>query len=344
MSDYREWLLFLAIFLALSLVGILLVRILIRIFTGLTKKTKTNLDDLIAKALKIPLNLAAIVIAAYITIYFVKLPPSYLKVIERALFVLAVLFVTIAVNNIFKAIMDWLQETSGDKEFLRRFLPILNTMEKLFVWTVAVMIILRRFNYDISSLIVSLGVGSLAIGLAAQDTLSNMFAGFTLLFDQPFRVGDRVRLESGEFGDVLEIGLRSTKIKTVENYVLVVPNATLVKTKVLNYHLPEERSIGKVNIGVSYSSTPEKVKKVLVKSALEVEDVMRKPAPSAFFTEFGDFSLNFLLVFSVNDPKKVFSTKDRVNEKILENFGKEGIDIPFPIQTIYLRREDESKN
>lgn len=342
--NYKDWLVFLLIFLVFSLVGIILVKLFLRILKGLSKKTRTELDDLITKAIKTPLNLAAVIIAAFVSIRLIKLPPNYLKVVEGTLFVLTVLLAAIAINNVFKAILQWVQDTSEKKEFLRRFLPLLDIGEKIFVWTAALMIVLKRFNYDISSLIVSMGVGSLAIGLAAQDTLSNMFGGLMLLFDQPFRVGDRIKLESGEFGDVLEIGLRSTKIKTVENYVLVVPNSQLVKSKVLNYYMPDGRSIGKISIGVSYDSDPEKVKEILIKSALEVEEVMKEPAPSAFFTGFGNFALEFLLVFSVDDPKKVFSTKDKVNKRILDNFKKEGIEIPYPIQTLYLRRDDESEN
>ena len=342
--NYKQWLFFLLIFLGLSVAGIALVKLIIRIITGFSKKTKTKLDDLVTHALKSPLSLAAVVIAAYISIYLVKIPAKYLKVIDGALFVLTVLLAAMAINNVFKAILSWVQESSQKKEFLRRFLPLVDIGGKIFLWTAAVMIILKRFNYDISSLIVSMGVGSLAIGLAAQDTLANMFGGLMILFDQPFRVGDRIKLENGEFGDVLEIGLRSTKIKTVENYVLVVPNSQLIKSKVLNYYLPERSSVGKITVGVSYDSDPQKVKEILIKSALEVDEVMRDPAPSAFFTEFGDFFLNFLLVYWVDDPKKVFATKDKINMRIIENFQKEGIEIPYPIQTIYLRRENESKN
>ena len=112
----------------------------------------------------------------------------------------------------------------------------------------------------------------------------------------------------------------------------------------MNYYLPERSSVGKITVGVSYDSDPQKVKEILIKSALEVDEVMRDPAPSAFFTEFGDFFLNFLLVYWVDDPKKVFATKDKINMRIMENFQKEGIEIPYPIQTIYLRRKNESKN
>ncbi len=338
------WALFLILFVALSLLGIFIVKLVLRLARGVYSKTRTRLDDYAVKALSTPLQLAAVIIAAHISLHFVTIKPSFAKVIQDTLFVLIVLLVVLAINNLFKSIIQWLHETSANKEFVRRFAPILEIGEKLFVWTAGLMIVMKRFNYDISSLVVSMGVGSLAIGLAAQDTLSNIIAGLTILLDQPFKVGDRIKLESGEFGDVLEIGLRSTKIKTVENYVLVIPNSLLVKSKVLNFYLPESRTVGRVSVGVSYGEDPEKVRSVLVKSALEVDEVLRQPEPSAFFTEFGDFSLNFLLVFHVDDPKKVFSTANKIRDRILENFRREGIDIPFPIQTIYLRRENESQN
>ncbi len=338
------WLLFLVLFLLLSLLGIFLVKLSLKLAKGVYARTKTKLDDYAFKALSTPLQLAAVVIAAHIALHFATLKPAFAKVIQDTLFVLIVLLVVIAINNLFKAIVQWLHETAANKEFVRRFAPILEIGEKLFVWTAGLMIVMKRFNYDISSLIVSMGVGSLAIGLAAQDTLSNIIAGLTILLDQPFKVGDRIKLESGEFGDVLEIGLRTTKIKTVENYVLVIPNSLLVKSKVLNFYLPESRTVGKVSVGVSYGEDPEKVREVLVKSALEVEEVLREPAPSAFFTDFGDSALNFLLVFHVDDPKKVFTTANKIRDRILENFRREGIDIPFPIQTVYLRRENEGKD
>ena len=340
----QGWLLFIIVFVALSLLGIFIVKLSLRLARGFSSKTKTRLDDYAIRSLSIPLQLSAVIIAAHISLHFVSIKPSFAKVIQDTLFVLIVLLVVLAINNLFKSIIQWLHETSANKEFVRRFSPILEIGEKLFVWTAGLMIVMKKFNYDISSLVVSLGVGSLAIGLAAQDTLSNIIAGLTILLDQPFKVGDRIKLETGEFGDVLEIGLRSTKIKTLENYVLVIPNSLLVKSKVLNFYLPESRTVGRVSVGVSYGEDPEKVRRVLVKSALEVEEVLRQPEPSAFFTEFGDFSLNFLLVFHVDDPRKVFSAADKIRDRILENFRREGIDIPFPIQTIYLRRENESQN
>ncbi len=342
----KSWILFLIIFVSFGFGGILLANIILKLFMKLAKKTKTELDDKIVKAIKAPLNIGILIVAAYITIYIVKIPANYLKIIDKSLFVLTVILIALATTRVFDVILTWLRDKAENKEFANKIVPLVQKGIKIFVWIAALMIVFKRFNYDISSLIVSLGVGSLALGLAAQDTLANMFAGFTILLDQPFKIGDRIKLESGEFGDVIEIGLRSTKIRTVENNVLIIPNSTLVKSKVLNFYMLESRVIVKIPIGVAYGSNPQIVRKALEEAALSVEEVLKDPPPRAFFTEYADFSLNFLLVFSVRDPRQAFATKDKVNEIIGEKFAEYGIEIPFPIQTIYLKKEekDESEN
>ncbi len=342
----QGWLLFLIIFLGLSIGGIALANVLLKISMSLARKTKTELDDKIIGAIKAPLNVGIIIIATYVAVYLVKIPPKYTNLIDKVLFVFTVILIALAATRVMGVILVWIREKSENKEFVNKVIPLVEKGIKIFVWLAAVMIVFKRFNYDISSLVVSLGVGSLALGLAAQDTLANMFAGFTILLDQPFKIGDRIKLETGEFGDVIEIGLRSTKIRTVENNVLIIPNSTLVKSKVLNYYMPESRVVVRIPIGVAYGSDIDKVRQALVESALAVEEVLRDPEPRAFFTEYADFSLNFLLVYWVRDPKQAFASKDKVNQIIWNKFKEYGIEIPFPIQTIYIKKEesDESQN
>src|SRR6185369_5635519 len=158
-------------------------------------------------------------------------------------------------------------------------------------------IILKHFNYDILSLVTALGIGSLAIGMAAKDTLANMISGFTLMIDRPFRIGDRIQLTTGQFGDVADIGLRSTKIKTVENTLLIIPNSDLCNTTVINQAFPNLNTRGRINVGVAYGSDVDLVKRVMNAAALEIGEVLREPAPESFFTSFGDSALQMALIF-----------------------------------------------
>ena len=139
-------------------------------------------------------------------------------------------------------------------------------MGKVFIALVAVTVLLQHFGVNVASLVVSLGVGSLAIGLAAQDTLANMFGGFTLMLDRPFRVGDRIQLATGEVGDVEAIGMRATRIRTTDEMLLVVPNSALVKDRVVNYNLPSRALTTNVEVDVAYGSPLDAARSLLAEA------------------------------------------------------------------------------
>jgi len=209
-------------------------------------------------------------------------------------------------------------------------------MVMLFLMGTALIIILKHFNYDIFSVVTALGIGSLAIGLAAKDTLAHMISGFTLMLDQPFRIGDRIQLAGGQTGDVADIGLRSTKIRTLDNQLLIIPNSDLCNTMLINLAFPDARVKGRINIGVAYGSDVERVKELLVATALDLDAVLRDPAPEAFFVSFGESALNMTLFFWVEEYSQLFAVTDKVNSLILRRFNESGIEIPFPIRTVIM--------
>ena len=202
------------------------------------------------------------------------------------------------------------------------------------------MIILKHFNYDILSLVTALGIGSLAIGMAAKDTLANMISGFTLMIDRPFRIGDRIQLAGGQIGDVQDIGLRSTKIKTLDNLLLIIPNSDLCNTMVVNQAFPDLRAKGRINIGVAYGSDVEQVKGLLVADGPgscrgAAATRLRKPSSSPSATAPSTWRS-----FSgwTNIPK-LFAVTDRVNSLIISRFRENGIVIPFPTRTVIMKKE-----
>jgi small-conductance mechanosensitive channel len=160
------------------------------------------------------------------------------------------------------------------------------------------------------------------------------------MLDRPFRIGDRIQLKDGSVGDVVTIGLRSTKIKTLDNTLLIIPNSDLCNTTVINMAFPDVRAKGKIVIGIDYASDVEAVKKLMVAAALEVQDVLREPQPEVYFTSFGDHSLNLMLFFWVEDYPKLFGTIDLVNGRLLTAFRDAGVVIPFPTRTIISQKED----
>ncbi len=166
-----------------------------------------------------------------------------------------------------------------------------------------------------------------------------MISGFTLMIDRPFRIGDRIQLASGKLGDVADIGLRSTKIRTPENTLLIIPNAELCNSTVLNMAFPDMRSQGRVGVGVGYGSDLAQVKRIMVEVAQEDPDVLKDPPPESFFVSFGDNALQMSLIFWVTDYTKVFQVTDRLNTGIMSRFTRDGITIPYPTRKVVLERE-----
>jgi small-conductance mechanosensitive channel len=200
------------------------------------------------------------------------------------------------------------------------------------------MVVLKHFNYDILSLVTALGIGSLAIGMAAKDTLAHMISGFTLMLDRPFRIGDRIQLANGQMGDVLEIGLRSTRIKTIDNTMLIIPNSDLCNTMLINQTCPDKKSRGKISIGIAYGSDVEKVKQLLLTIAKETGLVLDDPAPEALLAAFGDSALQMHLFFWVDDYTKVASVTDMISMTIIDRFKAQGVEIPYPTRTVLMQQ------
>jgi small-conductance mechanosensitive channel len=230
----------------------------------------------------------------------------------------------------------------GSKELIsRNMIPFAEKLAMLFLMGTALIIILKHFNYDIFSVVTALGIGSLAIGLAAKDTLAHMISGFTLMLDQPFRIGDRIQLVGGQTGDVADIGLRSTKIKTMDNQLLIIPNSDLCNTMLINQAFPDARGKGRINVGVAYGSDVELVKEILMATALEVPSVLRDPAPESYFVSFGDSALSMSLFFWVEQYGNLFATTDKINSLIIKRFRDNNIEIPFPTRTVIMEKGSE---
>jgi len=192
----------------------------------------------------------------------------------------------------------------------------------------------------VSTLIASLGVGSLAIGLATQDTIKNFISGLLIVSDRPFRLGDYIKiLETNIEGHVVDIGVRSTKILTLDNNIIIVPNSTLTEKSIENLHYPTPLIKGRVEVGVAYSSDIELVKKAIWEAISEVNTILDIPKPSINFVNFGDSSLDFLVFFYVRRRDVLWDTQNELREKILEKFRKYNIEIPFPQQDIWFRNE-----
>jgi small-conductance mechanosensitive channel len=301
--------------------------------------TATDLDDRILRRVTPPVTLLVIFSGLYLAVRHLPLPEKAHMVASGAVFTVNIIILTNIAYRITDEMLIWYAARVAERNGVglnRQILPLLEKLISIFLILTAMMIILKHFNYDILSLVTALGIGSLALGLAAKDTLANMISGFTLMIDRPFRIGDRIQLAAGQWGDVLDIGLRSTKIKTVDNTLLIIPNSELCNTTIINLAFPDLRAKGRVNVGIAYGSDVEMVKKLLTAIAGEVPEVLTEPLPEAFFISYGDSALNMALFFWVREYTEVFPVTDRLNTLIYKRFRENGIVIPYPTRTVML--------
>lgn len=338
----KEILIALLIFAAFWLLAKLVSYVMITWVPKFTAFTATDLDDRILLRITQPTSVLVIFAGLYLAVKSLPFPEKAHIAASGALFIITIIFVTNIVYRSLDEILLWYSgrlSENGSVGLDKQLLPLVEKLATIFLICSALIVILKHFNYDVLSLVTALGIGSLAIGLAAKETIANMISGFTLMIDRPFHLGDRIQLSSGQSGDVQDIGLRSTKIKTLDNQLLIIPNSDLCNTIITNQAFPDVRAKGRINIGVAYGSDVNQVKAVLVQAALAVPDVLRDPPPEAFFTSFGDSALMMALFFWVDDYTQVFATTDRINTIIISSLGIEGIVIPYPTRSVHIHKE-----
>jgi small-conductance mechanosensitive channel len=251
---------------------------------------------------------------------------------ESLLFIALIIILLVVSFRYINVFLDWYAQkidANENRNLSGSLIPLLKKVSKIILFALAVVVVLAKFEIDISAFVVSLGVGSLAIALAAQETLSNMISGFIIMTDRPFRIGDRIRYADNQVGDVVDIGIRSTKILDFDNNIVIIPNNEIVKSRLVNITYPNSLTRVIVEVGVAYGTDIKKVKEILLKIANEDEACSKQIAPEVFFINFGASSLDFRLVARTDDYRNAWAMQCRMREKIYEEFNKHKIEIPF---------------
>jgi small-conductance mechanosensitive channel len=304
--------------------------------------TESEIDDKVIVILHRPLYYIIILIGLLVALHFI-LPENYQESARTIISIIIIIIITKvlfgSIDIIFYDIAKKLAKrtkTALDDEAI----PFLSKITKVTIVVLAGIIILDKLGFSgaVTSLVAGLGIAGFAIGFAAKDTIANILSGFFILTDRPFRRGDRI--EVGDYiGEVVDIGLRTTKILTLDKNYVIIPNSKIASTEVINYTLPNVRIKLKIPIGVAYGSDPKKVKKIILETAKKCDKILDDPKPEVYFIEFGDSSLNFLLRVWVSNFRDRVKVKDFIHSQLYEKLEKEGIEIPFPCRTVYLRKE-----
>jgi len=314
--------------------GSLLSRLVFYVLIRIVSRINNKYAEVLIKQSRRQITLIILVIGFYIGTsrlpfinVFVK---GWLNKLYTAIFVIAV---TVILWRLMDALVEWYQkevEPQRDRHQVDTILIMLHRAGRTLLVTISAITLLSLYDINVNALVAALGVGGLALSLAAQDTLSNVISGIMIMLDQPFRVGDRIEISRlGTWGDVVDIGLRSTRIRTRDNRMVIVPNNTISTDQIVNYTYPDPRYRIEIEIGIAYGQDIEMVRKVLVDTVRKVEGVLPEKPVDALYVTMGDSAMTFRVrwwIHSYIDTRRIF---DRVNTALQIALDNAGIKCPF---------------
>ena len=312
----------------------------VRHLKRIAEKTKTDLDDLLIKSIENITWFFYVLVALYIAAQFVMLPLAVSKIISYFLIILLTYYAIRAGINLVDYTTSKIIKKEGDEPHRAAMIVILGKIAKASLWMIAGLLILSNLGYNVSTLVAGLGIGGIAIALSLQNILSDLFCSIAIYFDKPFQIGDFIIL--GEhLGTVRQIGLRSTRLKSLSGEELVISNKELTSTRIRNYKKMQKRRIA-FGFGVTYDTSADKLRKIpgIIKEIFSKQE--QTELNRVHFKNFGDFSLNFETVYFVTtgDYNIYMDIQQAVNLDIKEEFEKEGIEMAFPTQTLYVNKQN----
>ncbi|MFA5351031.1 MAG: mechanosensitive ion channel family protein [Candidatus Omnitrophota bacterium] len=340
LPDLAEKFMPLFIFLVVLSIGLILKWIIFNRFLHWAKKASTQLDDIIMRAIKGPFMVLCLMLSLYFALQFSKLPENIVHVISKSILILGIISVMLASANLLSGMIKT-YATRVDSALAVTSLT--QNIARIFVFSIGTLIILNSLGISITPILATLGVGGLAVALALQDTLTNLFAGFHITIVKQVRVGDYIKLETGEEGYVVDINWRSTKIKMLANNLVLVPNDKLNKAIVTNYFLPDKEMSVLIDLGVHYKSDLEKVERVtseVAKSVMtEVNGGVAYFEPFIRYHTFGDSGIKFTVILRVKEFVDQYLIKHEFIKRLHKRYIKEEIGIPYPVRAINYEQE-----
>jgi small-conductance mechanosensitive channel len=333
---YNQYFQVLLILIGAILLAKIIKEIVLVLLKRLTAKTQTDLDDVIIQIISKPLYSIILVAGLHYSIIMLDLLNNYTNIANKIFFVIYTLLVTSAIAKIITTLIsEWLKVKKNFEAVPKLISKVIN----LAIYLTALIIILSYFGVEISPLIAGLGIGGLAVGLALQNTLANFFSGIHIISDEPIKLGDYIEIGTEVAGTVIDIGWRSTKIKTLSGDIIIMPNNTVSESIITNLSKNDQTVSAKILCGVDYSADMEQVEKITLELANNIQKntqgAVEDYTPSFAFTQFADSNINFTVYLRAKTRMDRMKLQNIFMKALKKKFDEEKIEISWPVRKIY---------
>ena len=313
-----------------------------RVLQRLSRRTRSGLDDAILDAVRLPLVTVVLLVAAQISLDQLSFLPGINSDLKKSIFYVAYLLIIYwFLFKLVDELMRWyINEIAGQTETQldEKVLPFVRRLALILLTLIAGIILLSYFNVDVSAMVTTLGITSLAFALAAQNTLSDTISGLVIITDRPFTLGDRIEIqELNTWGDVQDIGLRSTRILTRDNRMVIVPNSAISKRLVVNHSVPSTVFRVQTHVGIGYGTDIDRARQVMIDAVRAQDWVMQGEPVESLFVEYGDSALIFRVRCWIKNYEETRRTLDKLNSCLYRALYEAGIELPMPTRTLYHR-------
>jgi MscS family membrane protein len=323
----------------------ILTRFLFARLRQLAGRTRIDYDDRVLAALEKPVEWMVISVGLFLATTALPIDPEWNAIIVTIFRGITMLLIFWGLLRVVDIMVDAFAHVFGDGEVggaAKGFAPLIKKSLRIFLIIVAVVMVIDNLGYDIGGILATLGVGGVAFAIAAKDTIANLYGSLALALDRPFKVGDWIQVGDDVDGDVEEIGLRSTKVRTWPKTVISIPNAVLANEKINNWSRMPKRRVKQV-VGVTYDTSPDTMEAIVeaIRQLLREDEGVQQDFILVNWTDFGESSLDILVYYFTSTTKWLehMDIRQRINLKIARTVAKHGSSIAFPTRTLHLNGE-----
>lgn len=342
-NSVRNWLISSAIIMLTVLFARLIYLLLGRIVKGYTSKTETKIDDAVIDNIERPSIMLVIVLGIRYAFERLHFSATFDNYTHKAFVMLIALNITWFVIRILDAVIEYYLvplSKRDDNDLDDQIVMMIERGVRILLWSVGIIVGLNNAGFDVGALIAGLGIGGLAVALAAQDTVKNIFGGITVFLDKPFVIGDRIIIK-GLDGFVEYIGMRSTRLRTMEGRLITIPNGQFSENPIENITIEPSRRVS-TDLGLTYDTSPEKIElaiKLLKDISLLYKTAVIDEETKVVFHGFGAYSLSIRFIYFIRKDADLFDVPHSINMEILKRFNEYNIEFAFPTQTVYNKNQ-----